>query len=68
MYLLLLAVLILHCCLGFSLVSESRGFSLKGLRSVHGLLVGEASLVVEHGLAGVSSCGLWAQQFMAARL
>ena len=35
---------------------------------MHGLLIGEASLVVGHGLAGFSSCGVWAQQFVAPRL
>ena len=34
-------------CMGFSLVAESRGYSLVAVR---GLLIVVASLVVEHGL------------------
>ena len=37
----------LHCCLGFSLVAESRGYSPV---AVCGLLIAAASLVVEHRL------------------
>ena len=44
---LLLAVLGLRCCLGFSLVAASEGCSLA---SVHGLAIAGASLVGEHGL------------------
>ena len=44
---LLLAVLCLHCCVGFSLVAASGGYSLVVL---HGLLIVVASLVGEHGL------------------
>ena len=40
-------VLGLCCCKGFSLVSESGGYSLV---EVHGLLIVVASLVSEHGL------------------
>ena len=47
---LLLAVLGLHCCTGFSLVAASRGYSLVAVR---GLLIAAASLVVEHGLWSV---------------
>ena len=43
----LLAVLGLHCYTGFSLVAETRGYSLVAL---HGLPVAVASLVAEHGL------------------
>ena len=67
MYLLFLAVLGLGCCVGFSLVAVSRGYSLVE----HGLLIVVASLVAEHRLQGVqasavvarglSSCGIWAQ-------
>ena len=46
---LFLAVLGLHCCMGFSLVVKSRGYSLV---VVHGLLIVRASLVAEHGLQG----------------
>ena len=42
-----LAVLGLPCCAGFSLVTESRGYSLA---AVSGLLSAVASLLVEHGL------------------
>ena len=45
---LLLAVLVLHCCIGFSLVVESRGYSLGEVYS--GLLTVVASPVAEHGL------------------
>ena len=44
---LFLAVLDLCCYAGFSLVVESRGYSLV---AVHELLIAVASLVVEHGL------------------
>jgi len=37
----------LHCCLGFSLVAMSRGYSLV---AALGLLTVAASLVVEYGL------------------
>ena len=47
-----MAVLGLHCCVGFFLVAESRGYPLVG---VSGFLVAVASLVVEHGF-----WGLWA--------
>ena len=42
-----MAVLGRHCCLDFSLVLVNRGCSLF---VVHGLLVAEASLVMEHRL------------------
>ena len=51
-----LAVLGLHCCMGFSLVAASGGYSLAGssggysLVAVRGLLNVVASLVAEHGL------------------
>ena len=44
---LFLAVLNLHCCLGFSLSAVSGGYSLV---AVHGILIVVASLVAEHGL------------------
>ena len=44
---LFLAVLGLHCYVGFPLVVVSSGYSLVGL---HGFLIGMASLVAEHGL------------------
>ena len=44
---LFLAVLGLHCCVGFSLVAASGGYSLNAVR---GLLIAEASLVMERGL------------------
>ena len=44
---LLFAVRGLHCCVGFSLVAASGGYSLVVL---HGLLIVVASLVGEHGL------------------
>ena len=44
-----MAVLGLHCCMGYSLVS------------VFGLLIAMASLAVKLGLAGIGSCGTWAQ-------
>ena len=43
-YLLFLAVRGLHCCVGFSLVVESGGYSLAAVR---GLLTAVVSLVVE---------------------
>ena len=43
-----MAVLDLHCCMGFSLVSVSRGHSVVVVGA--GLLIAVASLVVEHGL------------------
>ena len=44
---LFLAVQVLHCCDGFSLLAESGGYSIV---AVPGLLIVVASLVVEHGL------------------
>ena len=46
-----MAVLDLHCCMGFSLVSVSRGHSVVVVGA--GFLIAVASLVVEHGLCGV---------------
>ena len=56
-----LAVLSLHCCVEFSLVVASRGYSLV---AVNVLLIAVASFVVEHmhrACAGFSSSGMWAQ-------
>ena len=47
LYHLFLAVLGLHCCMGFSLVAASSSYSLV---AVHGLLIAVASLVVKHRL------------------
>ena len=60
MYLLFLAVLGLGCCVGFSLVAVSRGYSLV---VEHGLLIVVASRCRAQalGCAGFSSCGSWAQ-------
>ena len=44
---LFLIMLGLHCCVGFSLVVVTGGYSLVAVR---GLLVELASLVAEHGL------------------
>ena len=44
---LFLTVLGLHCHAGFSLVAESRGYSVV---EVHGLLIVVVSLVAEHRL------------------
>ena len=46
-FIFILAVLGLHCCVGFSLVAASGGYSLVVVRR---LLVAVASLVVEHVL------------------
>ena len=45
-----MAMLGLHCCLEFSIVAASRGYSLV---AAHGLLIATVSLVAEHGLQGV---------------
>ena len=42
-----MAVLVLRCCVGLSLVTVSEGYSLD---AVHGLLIDVASPAVEHGL------------------
>ena len=42
-----LAVLVLCCCMGFSLVVESRGYSVV---AVDGLLIAVTSYVAEHKL------------------
>ena len=47
LFILFLAVLDLHCCMGFSLVADSRGYSLV---AVCVLLVAMACLVAEHRL------------------
>ena len=57
---LFLAVLGLHCCVGFSLVAESRSYSVA---VGHRLLIVVASLAAEHRLSGtwasvVTSSGL----------
>ena len=44
-----MAVLCICCCVGFSLVAASRGYSLA---VGHGLLLVVASLVAERGLKG----------------
>ena len=49
MYILFLAVLGLLCCMGLSLVAESRGYFLV---IVHRLLITGVSLLAEHGLYG----------------
>ena len=64
---LFMAVLGLHCCVGFSLVAARRNYSLV---SVSRLLTAVASLVVEHCFSTTraavprlslhSSCGTWA--------
>ena len=61
MFDLFLAVLHLHFCRGFSLVMESRAYSLV---VVLGFLFAEALFAVEHGLWGtqdsaVGARGLW---------
>ena len=57
---LVLAVLGLCCCEGFSLVVESRGYSLV---VVARLLTAVSSFDAEQsrGLSGFSSCGVWTQ-------
>ena len=47
LFIYFLAVLGLHCCIGFSLVAASRGYSLTVL---HRLLTAVTSRVAEHGL------------------
>ena len=58
---LFLAVPGLHCCLGFYLVAETRGYSLVGVPGL--LLVAEcrsrADNIISYG-TGLSSCGAWA--------
>ena len=56
----LLAVLGLHCYSGFSLVSETKGYSLVAL---HGLTIAMATLIAEHGL---TAWGLWSLQHMGS--
>ena len=53
----------LCCCMGFSLVAGSRGYSLV---AVHGLLIAVASPVGRSwalGSLGFSSCGSWALEY-----
>ena len=56
-----MALLGLHCYMGFSLVAVTGGYSLV---VVHGLLI-EVAFLVKHGLygavwyAGFSSCSSW---------
>ena len=61
---LFLAVLGLRCCMGFSLVAASRGYSLV---TVRGLLIVAAFLVVEHTLWGTwaSVLQLWGSRVQA---
>ena len=54
---LLMTVLGLHCCTGFTLVAASRGYSLV---AVCRLLSAMTSLVTEHGL-----WGMWASAAVA---
>ena len=64
------AVLDLHCCVGFSVIVVSRGYSLA---AVHRLLIVVASLVAEHRLEsvwvslvvalGLSSFDSWALEY-----
>ena len=49
---LVLTVLGLHCCAGFSVVLENGGYSLVVVR---GLLTVGASFVAEHGLSSSSA-------------
>ena len=51
----------LGCSMDFSVVVVSGGYSL-GV--VHRLLIVAASLVVDLGCLGFSSCGTWAQYLM----
>ena len=50
---LFLAMLGLHCCVGFSLVVASGGYSLV---AGHGLRIAVASLVVAHRLSCSMAC------------
>ena len=52
MCLFILAALGLYCCMGFSLVVGSEGYSPV---AVHRLLITEASCTVEHGLWGAQA-------------
>ena len=55
---LLMTMLCLRCCEGFSLVGTSRGYSLL---AVCGLLIAVASRGAHAlGLVGISGCGTWA--------
>ena len=60
---LLLAVLGLCCCVGFSVVVMSRGSSLV---VAHRLLIAVVSLVAEHGLQGMQASGVTAPRFQSA--
>ena len=72
LFIYLLAVLGLHCCMGFSLAVVSRGYSVF---VVCGFLIVLASFIMDHGLYGarssvlaapqapehrLSNCGVWA--------
>jgi len=56
-----LALLGLFCCMGFSLVADSRGYFVV---VVHRLLITGASLVAEHGLYGTWA---WYSQPLGSR-
>ena len=56
-----LAVLGLHCCVGFSLVVECRGYSLV----VHRLLIAVASLIAENSSRHVSFSSFGTQALVA---
>ena len=61
MCLFILAAAGLYCCMGFSLVAGSEGYSPV---AVHRLLITVASCIVEHGLWGAQASvavvhGLW---------
>ena len=58
---LVLTVLGLHCCAGFSVVLENGGYSLVVVR---GLLTVGASFVAEHGLSSSSACAIFLDKGM----
>ena len=47
-----MSVLVLHCCMGFSLLVAPGGYSPV---VVHRLLIAVASLTAEHGLQGMQA-------------
>ena len=59
-FIYLLALLSLHCCVGFTLVAERRGYSSCSAWATHsdGFSCFEAQAL---GHAGFSSCGTWVQ-------
>ena len=61
---LFLAVLDLRCCAGFSLVVESKGYSLIGVAvaSLAVLLWSTGSIVVVHRLSCSTTCGIFLDQ------